>query len=246
MNSKIKIALIGYGKMGKQIEQLAVSLGHEIVLKVDKETISLFTSENLRKADVAIEFSQPAAAFFNITKCFDAGIPVVTGTTGWYDQLAEVKEMCVIKNGSLLYASNFSIGVNLFFELNQKLKIIMQDQRQYDVSIEEIHHTQKLDKPSGTAITLANDILLNSPEKQKWSIDDSDRNKKDKLYIHSVRKENVVGTHSIKYESAIDKIEIIHEAFSRKGFAEGALLAAKWLIGKKGFFEMGDFLNSSK
>src|SRR5438128_2465239 len=146
----MKIALLGYGKMGKEIEQLAVSMKHEIVLKINRENSSLFTSENLRKADVAIEFTQPAAAFFNISKCIDSGIPVVSGTTGWYHQLSETKELCQMKNGTVLYASNFSIGVNLFFELNRKLAEMMRTHTEYKVSLEEIHHTQKLDKPSGT------------------------------------------------------------------------------------------------
>jgi len=240
----MNIALIGYGKMGKEIEQLAVSMGHQIVLKINRENIAHFTYENIKKADVAIEFTQPAAAFYNISKCFDSGIPVVTGTTGWYNQLNEVKELCEMKNGSLLFASNFSIGVNLFFELNKKLAELMKPFSDYTISIEEIHHTQKLDKPSGTAITLANAIISSSPLKKNFTINEADKNQEEKLFINSIRKENVVGTHVVTYQSEIDKIEIKHEAFSRKGFAQGALLASKWLIGKKGVFEMKDFLRS--
>ncbi|MEP7170521.1 MAG: 4-hydroxy-tetrahydrodipicolinate reductase [Bacteroidota bacterium] len=239
----MKLALIGYGKMGKEIEHIAASMGHEIVLKINRQNLSQFTSENLIKADAAIEFTQPAAAFFNISKCFDSGIPVVTGTTGWYDQLNEVKELCMMKNGSILHASNFSIGVNLFFELNRKLAKLMRAHNDYKVSLEEIHHTQKLDKPSGTAITLANDIIAASELKKIITINDSEKNDKEKLFINSVRKENIVGTHSVNYQSEIDSIKIKHEAFSRKGFAQGAVLAAKWLIGRKGFFQMKDFLN---
>jgi 4-hydroxy-tetrahydrodipicolinate reductase len=241
----MKIALIGYGKMGKEIEQVSLSMGHEIVLKISRENLSRFTSDNLRKAEVAIEFTQPSAAFFNTGKCFDSGIPVVTGTTGWYDQLNEVKELCQMKNGALLYASNFSIGVNLFFELNRKLAGLMKTQKEYNVSLEEIHHTQKLDKPSGTAITLAKDIIASSGPKKNFTINDAEKNDEEKLFINSVRTENVVGIHAVKYQSAIDKIEIKHEAFNRKGFAQGAILAAQWLIGKKGFFEMKDFLKAT-
>lgn len=237
----MKIVLIGYGKMGKEIEQVALSMKHEVVLKIDVENTSSLNSDNLKKADVAIDFTQPSSAIDNISKCFDSGIPVVVGTTGWYDRLEEVKELCRMKNGSMLYSSNFSIGVNLFFELNRKLIQIMNSHAEYKVSIEEIHHTQKLDKPSGTAITLANDIISGSGVKKNWSIDEED--KEGKLFIRSVRKDNVVGTHSVKYESEIDLIEIKHEAFNRKGFAQGAVLAAQWLIGKRGFYEMKDFLN---
>lgn len=240
----MKIALIGYGKMGKEIEKEAISMGHEIVLIINKKSFSSFTSDNLKKADVAIEFTQPSAAFYNISKCFDSGISVVVGTTGWYEQLDEIKEQCKMKNGSLLYASNFSIGVNLFFELNRKLVQIMNMHNEYKVSIEEIHHLQKSDKPSGTAIALAGDIISKSGTRKKWSINNSDQNNEEMLFINAVRKDNVVGTHIVKYESEIDKIEIKHEAFSRKGFAQGAILAAQWIIGKKGFYEMKDFLRN--
>lgn len=241
----MKIALIGYGKMGKEVENEAVSMGHEIVLKISKENFADLTTENLKKTNVAIEFTQPAAAFYNISKCFDAGIPIVTGTTGWYYQLPEVEELCGYKNGSLLYASNFSIGVNLFFELNRQLTQLMKGKKDYDVSMQEIHHTRKLDKPSGTAITLANEILKNTEQKKEWTIDAAGKENADKLFIDAVRQENVVGTHTVTYTSQIDKIEITHEAFNRKGFAQGALLAAQWLIGKKGIFEMKDFLKNS-
>ncbi|MEO5572367.1 MAG: 4-hydroxy-tetrahydrodipicolinate reductase [Bacteroidia bacterium] len=240
----MKIVLLGYGKMGKEIEQVALSMGHEIVLKIGKENLYEFTSDHLGRAEVVIEFTQPAAAFYNISKCFDSGIPVVSGTTGWYDQLGEVKELCEMKNGSLLYASNFSIGVNLFFELNRKLALLMNPHKEYNVSLEEIHHTQKLDKPSGTALTLAKEIINVTGSKKSITVNDSLKNDKDHLFINAVRKDNVVGIHQVKYESSIDKIEIKHEAFSRKGFAQGAVLAAQWLVGKKGFFEMKDFLKA--
>ncbi|MFI5220156.1 MAG: 4-hydroxy-tetrahydrodipicolinate reductase [Bacteroidia bacterium] len=239
----MRIALLGYGKMGKEIEQIALAMGHKINLKIDKNNYTDFNFENCKQADVAIEFSQPDSVFGNISKCFDFGIPVVVGTTGWYERTEEIKELCKQKNGSMLYASNFSIGVNLFFDLNRKLAAMMKQHTDYKISIEEIHHTQKLDKPSGTAITLANEIISQSHEKKSWSIEEGDKEKKGKLFIHSIRKENVVGIHTVNYESDIDKIEISHEAFNRKGFAKGAVLAAQWLIGKKGFYQFSDIIN---
>jgi 4-hydroxy-tetrahydrodipicolinate reductase len=236
----MKIALIGYGKMGKEIEQIAISRGHEIVLKINSNNLQEFTVDNLKKADVAIEFTTPNAVLKNIYTCFDAGIPIVVGTTAWYNHLNEVKKYCAQKNASLLYASNFSVGVNLFFALNKKLAELMAPYKEYDVMIEEIHHTQKLDAPSGTAISLANDILAVHPTKKKWSLDKSDEQT---LLIKAKRIDPCPGTHSIKYSSEIDDIEIIHTAHNRKGFATGAVIAAEWLIGKKGVYTINDVLN---
>lgn len=236
----MKIALIGYGKMGKEIEQIAISRGHEIVLKINSNNLQEFTVDNLKKADVAIEFTTPNAVLKNIYTCFDAGIPIVVGTTAWYNHLNEVKKYCAQKNASLLYASNFSVGVNLFFALNKKLAELMAPYKEYDVMIEEIHHTQKLDAPSGTAISLANDILAVHPTKKKWSLDKSDEQT---LLIKAKRIDPCPGTHSIKYSSEIDDIEIIHTAHNRKGFAIGAVIAAEWLIGKKGVYTINDVLN---
>jgi 4-hydroxy-tetrahydrodipicolinate reductase len=236
----MKIALIGYGKMGKEIEQIAISRGHEIVLKINSNNLQEFTVDNLKKADVAIEFTTPNAVLKNIYTCFDAGIPIVVGTTAWYNHLDEVKKYCAQKNASLLYASNFSVGVNLFFALNKKLAELMAPYKEYDVMIEEIHHTQKLDAPSGTAISLANDILAVHPTKKKWSLDKSDEQT---LLIKAKRIDPCPGTHSIKYSSEIDDIEIIHTAHNRKGFAIGAVIAAEWLIGKKGVYTINDVLN---
>jgi len=236
----MKIALIGYGKMGKEIEQIAIFRGHEIVLKINSNNLQEFTVDNLKKADVAIEFTTPNAVLKNIYTCFDAGIPIVVGTTAWYKHLDEVKKYCAQKNASLLYASNFSVGVNLFFALNKKLAELMAPYKEYDVMIEEIHHTQKLDAPSGTAISLANDILAVHPTKKKWSLDKSDEQT---LLIKAKRIDPCPGTHSIKYSSEIDDIEIIHTAHNRKGFATGAVIAAEWLIGKKGVYTINDVLN---
>lgn len=236
----MKIALIGYGKMGKEIEQIALLRGHEIVLKISVDNLHDFTIENLQKADAAIEFTAPDAALKNMHFCFDAGVPIVVGTTGWNKHLDEVKKYCSQKNAALLYASNFSVGVNLFFALNKRLAELIAPYNQYDVTMEEIHHTHKLDAPSGTAISLANDILSLHPTKKQWSLEKSDT---EHLLINAKRIDPVPGTHSIKYSSEIDDIEIIHTAHNRKGFATGAVIAAEWLAGKKGVYTMNDVLN---
>ena len=238
--STVKIALLGYGKMGKEIEQLALSNGDEIVLRADKShAVSL---EDLKQADVAIEFTQPDAAVKNIRVCFEANVPVVVGTTGWYEELKMVKIECEAKHQALLYASNFSIGVNIFFELNKRLAQLMSKQTVYTVAIDEIHHTQKIDMPSGTAISLANDMLSELPFKNQWQLDEQKNYPQEKLLIHSHRKEDVAGTHIITYQSFADTIEIKHTAHNRIGFAQGALLAAGWLKGKQGVFTMKDVL----
>jgi 4-hydroxy-tetrahydrodipicolinate reductase len=236
----MKIALIGYGKMGKAIEEIALQKGHEIVLRVNTETRSHLQLEELRQAEVAIEFTTPHAAKENILLCFQAGIPVVCGSTGWTAELPAIEKICQEQQGSLLYASNFSVGVNLFFELNKKLAALMAHQPSYEVILEEIHHTQKKDAPSGTAITLAEQILQQIDRKKQW-VNDISENPED-LEIISQRIDPAPGTHYVKYSSVIDDIEIIHTAHSRKGFAAGAVLAAEYLVNKKGVFSMKDVL----
>ncbi|HMU46399.1 MAG TPA: 4-hydroxy-tetrahydrodipicolinate reductase [Chitinophagaceae bacterium] len=237
----MNIALIGYGKMGKAIEEIALQKGHKIVIKIDQDNFDEFTRENLSQADAAIEFTNPHSAFENIKKCIEFGIPVVSGSTGWTDKLDELKVLCQQKNSAFIYASNFSIGVNIFFEINKKLASMMDYLPDYNVTLEEIHHTQKKDAPSGTAITLAEGILEKVERKKKWV--NSISSNPDDLVIVSKRIDPAAGTHSIKYTSAIDDIEIIHTAHNRKGFAAGAVLAAEYIIGKKGFFTMKDVLN---
>ncbi|MFN7115315.1 MAG: 4-hydroxy-tetrahydrodipicolinate reductase [Saprospiraceae bacterium] len=236
----MKIALIGYGKMGKTIERLALVKGHEIVLIIDKDNPQDFTAENLSKADVAIEFSQPESAFTNAKTCLEAGVPVIVGTTGWLDKLLEIKAICEQSGSAMIQATNYSIGVNLFFALNRYLAKMMNAQPQYDIQIEEIHHTQKLDAPSGTAISLANGILSEVARKTKWVNYDTDV--LNELSIISKRIDPAPGTHEVTYHSEIDTIKISHEAHSREGFALGALTAAEWIVGKKGFFTMQDVL----
>jgi 4-hydroxy-tetrahydrodipicolinate reductase len=237
----MNIALLGYGKMGKAIEEIALKNGHDIVIRIHDQNLEEFTIENLQKADVAIEFTSPLSAVTNILFCFDAGVPVVCGTTGWLGKMEMVQQKCKEKNGTFLYASNFSIGVNIFFELNKKLALLMKGQGNYDVSIEEIHHTEKKDTPSGTAITLAEEIILISNQKNKW-VNHSSTNREE-LAIISKRIDPAAGTHSVKYSSSVDDIEIIHTAHNRKGFASGALLAAEFIHDKKGVFSMKNVLD---
>lgn len=232
----MKIALFGYGKMGKVVEKIAIERGHEIVLKIEQGD----TSYNLKKADVAIDFSTPTAAISNISEAFNCQIPVVCGTTGWLEDFESIKILCHAKNGAFLYASNFSLGMNLFFELNKKLVEVMKPYNEYSMSIEEIHHTQKLDSPSGTAITLA-EQAINESRYTSWSLGKSLDSKQ--IGIEAKRIENIPGTHSISYDSKIDRIEIKHIAKNRKGFGLGAVLAAEWLYGKTGVFSMEDVLN---
>lgn len=236
----MKLALIGYGKMGKAIEEIALQKGHEIVLSISTENVEDFTTENIRKADVAIEFTSPHSAVENVKKCIEAGVPVVCGSTGWLAEWDQVKKYCEEKNGGLLYASNFSIGVNLFFELNTFLAKLMKPHEEYDVALEEIHHTQKKDAPSGTAITLAEQVLQFISSKKQWVNHISDNPAE--LEIISERINPAPGTHKIKYRSAIDDIEIIHTAHNRKGFAGGAVLAAEFMAGKKGIYSMKEVL----
>ena len=236
----MKIALIGYGKMGKAIESIALEKGHEVVLTIDLDNASEFTTKNLQKADVAIEFTGPHSAFDNIKQCLTAGIPVVSGSTGWLARWNEIARYCEMHEGTLVYASNYSIGVNLFFELNATLAKLMRPYPTYKVSLEEIHHTQKKDAPSGTAITLAEQVLAEIPGKTKWVNHLSTA--PDELSIISERTDPAPGTHKIKYQSAIDDIEIIHTAHNRTGFAGGAVLAAEFTSQKKGIFSMKQVL----
>jgi 4-hydroxy-tetrahydrodipicolinate reductase len=246
----MKIALLGYGKMGKIIEKIATDRKHEIVLKIDHDNLYDLTPENLQQADVAIEFSTPSTVLNNIGHCFKAGVPIVIGTTGWYDQLPVVKQQCEENNGTLIYASNFSIGVNIFFHINRVLAKLMNAQPYYDVQVEEIHHLQKLDSPSGTAITIAEGILENLDYKKEWvniltdnNGDGEDTLKADQLLIESLRIDSVPGTHTVIYDSEVDTIEFKHTAHNRNGFALGAVLAAEWVSDKKGFFSVSDMFN---
>jgi 4-hydroxy-tetrahydrodipicolinate reductase len=232
----MKIALFGYGKMGKVIEKIAIERGHEIVLKIEQGDASY----NLKIADVAIDFSTPTAAVSNITEAINCQIPVVCGTTGWLEAFESIKSLCHTKNGAFLYASNFSLGMNLFFELNRKLAQVIKPYGEYSMGIEEIHHTQKQDTPSGTAITLAEDAIKES-EYTGWSLGKSLDPKQ--IGIEAKRIENIPGTHSVSYDSKIDSIEIKHIAKNREGFGLGAVIAAEWLFGKTGVFSMKDVLN---
>jgi 4-hydroxy-tetrahydrodipicolinate reductase len=236
----MKIALIGYGKMGKAIENIALQKGHEIVLKIDYNNASEMTPDNLQKADVAIEFTGPESAADNIKRCIEAGVPVVSGSTGWLARWQEVSEVCLEKDSAMVYASNYSIGVNLFFEVNKFLAKMMNEYSQYDVKVSEVHHTQKLDSPSGTAITLAEQVLEHIKRKSVWVNQHSPSD--DKLEITSLRQDPAPGTHTVKYTSNIDDIEIIHTAHNRVGFASGAIVAAEFINGKKGVFTMKDVL----
>lgn len=226
--------------MGKAIEEIAIKKGHEIVLKISSQNLSEFNAENLQKADVAIEFTNPHSAVENLKKCFEVGLPVVCGSTGWLSNWDEIKNHCEQNNETLLYASNFSIGVNIFFEINRQLARLMQQRPEYNVSIEEIHHTQKKDAPSGTAITIAEGILENIKSKKKWISGTSSNH--EEIQIISKRIDPAPGTHIVSYDSSIDSIEIKHTAHSRIGFASGAVLAAEFLRGKKGVFDMKDVL----
>ena len=241
-NNTLSIALIGYGKMGKAIEQAALQRGHRVSLIIDNESQWEGASPTLQVCDLAIEFSTPESAVENIKRCFDANTPVVCGTTGWLHELPAVTRLCYEKNRCLFYASNFSIGVNFFFELNRKLAGLLSTIEGYKARIIETHHTEKLDAPSGTAISLANDIISARTSLTKWA-DASQEQPDDALPIKSFRIENITGTHVVCYDSMIDSIEIKHTAHNRSGFAEGALLAAEWVKDKQGVFNMRDLLN---
>lgn len=231
----MKIALLGYGRMGKIIEQIALQRGHEITLKVDENT----TSYDITKADVAIDFSIPAVAFKNISNCLLNRIPVVSGTTGWLEKYDDAVTLCKENNGAFIYASNFSLGVNIFFELNEYLAKMMKNINDYNLNLEEIHHVNKLDAPSGTAITLAQGIIKNS-NFSNWVL--GENSKENEIPIVAKRIPDVPGTHEVSYTSKVDTISIKHTAHSRKGFALGAVIAAEWLLNKKGTFTMKDVL----
>lgn len=235
----MKIALLGYGKMGKEIEKIALNRNHEIILKVDKENTANITVNDLKQADVAIEFSTPHTVLENIQRCFEADLPVVVGTTGWYDHFDSIKNQCLAENKSLFYATNFSLGVNLFFKVNKYLAELMNNYPEYEVSMEEIHHIHKLDKPSGTAITLAEQVIERLERKSRWSITEKNN---DVLFIEDKREGEVPGTHIIKYHSAVDDIEIMHKAHNRQGFALGSVIAAEFIKGKQGVFNMNDLI----
>lgn len=247
----MKIAILGYGKMGRIIEQIALDRKHEIVLKIDITNPHELTTENLQKADVAIEFSTPDTVLEHMEACFKAHVPIVVGTTGWYGQLQRIKNECEQSNNTLLYASNFSVGVNVFFHVNKILARLMNNYPYYDVQVEEIHHTQKLDSPSGTAITIAEGVIEGLDRKKEWvNILTTEGNegvedtvKADQLLIESLRIENVPGTHTVVYDSEVDTIEFKHTAHNRNGFALGAVLAAEWVQGKKGFYSVKDMFN---
>ncbi|GAO43312.1 4-hydroxy-tetrahydrodipicolinate reductase [Flavihumibacter petaseus] len=236
----MNIALIGYGKMGKAIEQIALSRGHQIVLTIDLGNMDAFTAENLARVDVAIEFTSPHSTFDNLKRLLSFHVPVVCGSTGWLDKYEAIEEYCLQEQGSFLYASNFSVGVNIFFEVNKRLAELMAPHPEYAIRMEEIHHTQKKDAPSGTAVSLAEQILQRYPAKKQWVNHASD--KAEELAIISERIDPAPGTHKVLYSSAIDDIEIIHTAHSRTGFATGAVLAAEFLAGKKGIYTMKDVL----
>ena len=250
----MKIALLGYGKMGKIIEQIATDRKHEIVLKIGSENADELTIENLQQADAVIEFSTPGTVLNHIALCFAAGVPVVVGTTGWYSNLSSVKQQCEAGDNSLLYASNFSIGVNVFFHVNRVLARLMNQYPYYEVQVEEIHHTQKLDAPSGTAITIAEGIIDNLDAKNEWvNILTTDTGvaaehgiiKTDQLLIESLRMDSVPGTHTVIYDSEVDSIEFKHTAHNRSGFALGAVMAAEWISGRKGFHSVQDMFDFS-
>lgn len=236
----MKIALIGYGKMGKAIEEIATQRGHEITMRIGTANKDEMTRENLRMADAIIEFTGPEAAKENVLLCLEAGVPVVCGTTGWNDELATAKLSATENETAFLWASNFSVGVNIFFEVNKLLASLMNNQEEYEISIEETHHTQKKDAPSGTAITLAEQILENIQRKKHWAKEST--NSSDEFPIVAHRIDNIPGTHKITYHSAIDNIEITHTAHNRQGFALGAVLAAEFISGKQGIFTMKDVL----
>ena len=237
----MKILLLGYGKMGQLIDKLATEDGHTVVAKIHIDNRDELTNLSSKNVDVAIDFSQPSAAVENIKWCIDQGIPVAVGTTGWLEQKAEVDEYCNANDGTYLYASNFSIGVNLFFKLNEQLAKLMNSQGQYTVTSKEVHHTQKLDSPSGTSITIAEGIINNLDRKAKWVNNESD--KPEELEIISERIDPTPGTHQVSYTSAVDTIDITHTAHSREGFARGAIAVAQWLKDQKGVKQMSDFID---
>jgi len=241
-SKKMKIALLGYGKMGKAIEEIALERGHNIVLKINTENSESLKKDSFTQVDLAIDFSTPSTAKQNIELALHAKTPIISGTTGWLNDLEEIEKLCISENSAFLYASNFSLGVNLFFELNKNLAQLMSKHSQYNIELDEVHHIQKLDAPSGTAITLAEQIISSDNERTNWVLNEA--TKPQELTINTLRKDAVPGTHTVTYESEIDSISIKHEAHSRKGFALGAVIAAEWILNKKGVFTMRDVLFS--
>lgn len=237
----MRIVLIGYGKMGKEIERIAMDRGHQIVSKIDIENPDDLISLTNKEVDVAIEFSNPISAFSNIMHCIEKQIPIVCGTTGWLEKKAEVEKATQSFDSTFFYASNYSIGVNLFFKLNKQLAKLMQPHAGYDIYTNEIHHVEKKDSPSGTAITIAEGIMSQYSNKKKWV--NNEIPGADEIAIWSQRESTKPGTHTVKYISKVDQIEVTHEAFSREGFALGAVIAAEWILGKKGVLGMDDMLN---
>ena len=231
----MKIAVLGYGRMGKEIEKIAISRGHEILIKKDIDALI-----DITLADVAIDFSEPGSAFNNISDCIKNNVPVISGTTGWLDKYEDAVTLCKKEKGAFIYASNFSLGVNIFFELNKQLAKMMRNLEDYRISMEEIHHTKKLDAPSGTAITLAEGIIENS-SKENWEL--GENTSEENIPIVAKRIPDVPGTHAVLYRSEVDTLEIKHTAHSRKGFALGAIVASEWILGKTGVFSMKDVLN---
>lgn len=236
----MKIALLGYGKMGKEIEKIALERNHHVLLVIDVNNAQDLNDENLKKVDVAIDFSTPASAYKNINQCFQSGVPVVCGTTGWLDRYDEIVTRCKNESQTFFYSSNFSLGVNIFFALNRYLARIMNNYSDYDIAVKEIHHIHKLDAPSGTALTLAKDIIATIDRKKNWELNQA--SDKSVINIQAVREGEVPGTHIITYDSAVDSIEISHTAKSRKGLALGAVLAAEFIQGKKGCYSMQDII----
>ncbi|MFA8299807.1 MAG: 4-hydroxy-tetrahydrodipicolinate reductase [Hyphomicrobiales bacterium] len=240
----MKIVLVGYGKMGKEIEKIALERGHQIIATIDNTEDWTTKTESIQSADVAIEFSVPKAAYNNICNCINSTLPVVVGTTGWYDHFDEIVDKCKDKGSALLYGSNFSIGVNIFFEINKKLSKLISQYPEYSAHVEETHHTEKLDAPSGTAISIGEQLIDNNSNYNKWELSEDLKTDNEKtLPIKANRIENIPGTHSVTWDSEIDEINISHRAKSRKGFALGAVLAAEFIHNKKGVFTMKDLLD---
>lgn len=243
----MKIALFGYGKMGKEIEKMAIERGHSISLIVDEHNRLEITKENLENSDVIIDFTVPEAVKENVFLAFKSKIPIVVGTTGWIHQIEEINEASKKYNGALIHASNFSLGVNMFFEINERLAQLMNSQEQYEISVEETHHIEKKDAPSGTSISIAEAIIKFVKRKNSWKEYEkgiSVRSQQSEIPVFYSREKDVVGKHAVTYKSAIDQIEIKHEAFNRKGFALGAIIASEWIIGKKGIFSIKDLMSS--
>ncbi|MBP6385898.1 MAG: 4-hydroxy-tetrahydrodipicolinate reductase [Pseudarcicella sp.] len=239
----MKIVLLGYGKMGKVIENIAISRGHQIVARIDIDNKNEFEALTSSEVDAVIEFSHPSSGYSNVKSCLEKGFPVVCGTTGWLEKKPELDALTIQKNGAFFYASNYSIGVNLFFQLNKTLAKLMNGQHQYSISTHEIHHTEKKDSPSGTAITIAEGIIEGINEKQSWV--NNQMSESEEVAIWSQREGKVPGTHIVKYISDVDQIEILHQAHSREGFALGAVIAAEWIVNQKGVLGMEDMLKEN-